>query len=161
MGHLSSDVRIRENLPGSGMVTVEFTSRCREIRTGYRLGVRSSFLVFLLFGDLFGDHTDGRVVQPKAVSHFLQCVLMDSNGLVDLLVPRCLVMYVLEKHHKAGSRCKALVPRDFSHCELLVEERADLLDEGVCAKEIPSSKVVPDRHSSSLVDEPPIRVHRT
>jgi len=85
---------------------------------------------------------------------------MDSNGLVDLLVPRCLVMYVLKERCEGGSRCKALVPRDFSHCELLVEEWADLFDERVCAKEIPSSKVVPDCHSSPLFDEPPIRMHR-
>ena len=125
------------------------------------MGVRSSFLVFLLFGDSFGNHADGRVVQPEEVSHFLQCVLMDSNGLVDLLVSRCLVMYVLKERCEAGSRCKALVPRNLSRCELLIEERADLFDEGVCAKEIPSSKVVPDRHSSPLFDKPPIRVHRT
>ena len=40
MGHLSSDVRIRENLPGSGMVTVEFTSRCREIRIIWIVSLR-------------------------------------------------------------------------------------------------------------------------
>ena len=95
-------------------------------------------MVFLLFGNSFGDHADGRVIQPEKVSHFLQHVLVDSNGLVDLLVPRCLVMYVLEEHLKAGSRCETLVPRNLSRCDLLVEERADLLDEGVCTKEIPS-----------------------
>ena len=91
-------------------------------------------MVFLLFGDSFGDHADGRVVQSKIVSHFLDRVLMDSNGLVDLLVPRCFVMYVLKERCQGGSRCKGLVPRDFSHRELLVEERADLFDEEVCAK---------------------------
>ena len=100
--------------------------------------MRSSFLVFLLFGDSFGDHADGRIIQPEKVSHFLQRVLMDSDSLVDLLVPRCLIMYVLEEHLKGGSRCKPLVPRNLSRCELLVEERGDLFDERVCAKEIPS-----------------------
>ncbi len=43
-------------------------------------------MLFVHVGNVFSDHTDGRLVQSDEISYFLQRVLMDSNDLVDLLV---------------------------------------------------------------------------
>jgi len=78
---------------------------------------------------------------------------MNAISLVDRLVSRYVVMHVLEERLKGGGSCQTLVPRNLGRCERLAEERANSLDECVCAKEVPSSKLVPDGDSTVLSDE--------
>lgn len=64
---------------------------------------RSSSLVFLRLCSPFGDHADGRVVEPDEVRYFLQRVRLHANRLVDLLVPRRFVMHALKERLKDGA----------------------------------------------------------
>ena len=53
--------------------------------------VRPSFLGFHRLMNAFRDHADRGVQQSYAISHFSECVLMDSHGRMDPFIARCLV----------------------------------------------------------------------
>ena len=65
------------------------------------------------------------------IPHFSKRVMMDSHGLVDPLVPRCLVGNIAEQHLQARSRCEALALAILGVDWFLLEQRAQLIHESI------------------------------